>query len=82
MQLLDALPPSIAGEVQFAGGMKADGTWGGNSLFNNKPFRKEMNAAYIKGLNQEEKEALRADLKAKYGNVECDEDQMEQARST
>jgi hypothetical protein len=82
MQLLEELPPGIQSEVQFAGGMKADGTWGGNSLFNNKPFRKEMNLAYAKGLGQEEKKALRADLKAKYGTVECEDEQMEQARST
>ena len=62
----------------FAGGVKADGSWGGNSLFNNDAFRYEMNAAYIKGIDKEAKQALRAKLKANYGNVEMDDDQMEE----
>ncbi len=76
MQLQEALPPDIAKEGLFGGGVKPDGNWGGNSLFNNKPFRKGMNEAFVKGLDQAAKKQLRAELKANYGNVECDEDQM------
>ena len=38
MQLVDAFPlgTGLGGEVLYAGGVKADGSWGGNSLFNNK----------------------------------------------
>jgi hypothetical protein len=78
MQLQEDLPPDIAGEVLFGGGIKPNGEWGGNSLFNNKPFRKAMNKAYDDGLGQEAKQALRAQLKANYGNVECNDDQMEE----
>ena len=81
MQLQEALPESIAGEVQFAGGVKPDGNWGGNSLFNNKPFRKEMNAAIIKGLDQAAKKQLRAQLKKAYGSVPCTEEQLDEVRT-
>eukprot|EP00316_Scyphosphaera_apsteinii_P004099 CAMPEP_0119346450 /NCGR_PEP_ID=MMETSP1333-20130426/108009_1 /TAXON_ID=418940 /ORGANISM="Scyphosphaera apsteinii, Strain RCC1455" /LENGTH=111 /DNA_ID=CAMNT_0007358951 /DNA_START=1004 /DNA_END=1339 /DNA_ORIENTATION=+ len=82
MQLQEALPPdtSLGGEVQYAGGVKPDGTWEGNSLFNNMGFRKEMNAAFFKQLGQDAKKELRAKLKDGYVNVECTDDQLQEAQ--
>mgnify|MGYP000397806014 CR=1 FL=1 len=78
MQLQADLPADIAGEVCYGGGIKPDGTWGGNSLYNNKPFRKAMNLAYENQLGHAAMTAKRAELKANYGNVECDDEQMEE----
>jgi hypothetical protein len=58
--------------VLFAGSVKDDGSWGGNSLYNNKGFRKEM--------NQNAKKELRAKLKDGYGDVPCTEEQLAQVQ--
>ncbi len=81
MQLQEALPRAIACEVAFAGGMKEDGGWGGNSLFNNKGFRKDMNRAIIKDIDQAAKKELRAQMKAKYKSVPCTKKQLDEVRT-
>jgi hypothetical protein len=80
MQLQEVLPKHLQESVAFGGGVKEDGTWHDSSLFNNVPFRKEMNGAYIKGLDLGTKMSLRAKLKENYKRVACSATQMDEVR--
>lgn len=79
MQLQDALPGDFGGAVEFAGSVKQDGEWGCNSLYNNRPFRMEMNRVHSSRDLEAKKEA-RARLKAGYGDVPCNDDQLVAAK--
>ena len=80
MQLQEAVPPNLRSKIAFAGSVKADGTWGSNSLFNNEGFREEMNDAFKIKLDQEERKKLRAKMKAGYKDVPCEPRQVDEAK--
>jgi hypothetical protein len=79
MQLHDTLPGSYGGAVEFAGSVKQNGEWGRNSLYNNRAFREQMNAA-CSSRNRTAKEETRAKLKSGYGDVPCDVAQLEEVK--